>query len=64
MQDNLRGCASKYVNVFLAEMGRKDENLMIWALSSLDLSPIENLCGNLKHWTHTEEQHYATMTSL
>ena len=64
MQDNAPSHSARATKEYLASLGFKDQNLMVWPPNSPDLNPIENLWSILKRKVYSNGKQFSSKTEL
>ena len=64
MQDNAPSHSARATKEYLASLGFKNQNLMVWPPNSPDLNPIENLWSIIKRKVYSDGKQFSSKTEL
>ena len=64
MQDNAPFHSTRATKEFLASLGFKNQNLMVWPPNSPDLNPIENLWSIIKRIVYSDGKQFSSKAEL
>lgn len=64
MQDNAPSHSARATKEYLASLGFKNQNLMVWPPNSPDLNPIENLWAIIKRKVYSDGKQFSSKAEL